>query len=139
MIIRRCNQKSSFLFCIIMLKNYIHQLLYCCFLQSGTVQTVKIFRGSIIYLKKNFLVFNQMLYKSSQQKTAQRPSSRASGFFRGSLNSMSLNSFACCCGVNMISVVPSGPIRVSTSFFWSLGSQWLSIRIFVKFSCFRNS
>lgn len=39
----------------------------------------------------------------------------------------------------MISVVPSGPIRVSTSFFWSLGSQWLSIRIFVNFFCFRNS
>ena len=65
--------------------------------------------------------------ETNQQKTAHFPSSRASGFLRGSLNSISLNSLASAlAGVRMISVVPSAPILVSTSFFWSLGSQLFS-------------
>ena len=110
------------------------QLLYWGFLQSGTVYTVRILSGSITYLNiflhwKYFLRVIIILYfHAYQQMTAQRPSSRARGFLRGSLNSMSLKSLSLssCCGVRTISVLPSGPILVSTSFFCSDGSQLVS-------------
>ena len=100
--------------CIIYKDIARYQLFHFCFLQSGMVITLRRLRGSMMY----------------QQMTAHLPSSRDTGFFRGSLTSVSLKDFSCCRGVRMTSVVPSALILVSTSLISSEGSSPQSIKKF---------